>query len=71
MELSFSRVWLPYIYLYGLGGLIFLTGLGLISKSKALDLKRKIHRRWLGILVFGIVWYMSLHYFLITSAIAK
>ena len=59
--LDFDRVWLPYLYLYGVGGLIFVAGLILVLKSGALNLKRANHRRWLGVLVFGFVWYMSLH----------
>jgi hypothetical protein len=60
-ELPFDRVWLPYIYLYGVGGLCFFAGLFLVLKSGALDLKRRQHRRWLGVLLFGLLWYMGLH----------
>lgn len=67
--LDFDRVWLPYLYLYGVGGLIFIAGLVLVLKSGAMNLKRASHRRWLGVLIFGFVWYMSLH--LITTLAAK
>lgn len=60
-ELPFDRVWLPYLYLYGVGGLLFLGGLYLVLRSGALDLKRPRHRRWLGVLLFGFLWYMGLH----------
>lgn len=60
-ELPFDRVWLPYLYLYGVGGILFLGGLYLVLRSGALDLKRPSHRRWLGVLVFGLFWYMGLH----------
>jgi len=67
--LDFDRVWLPYLYLYGVGGLIFVAGLVLVLKSGAMNLKRANHRRWLGLLIFGFVWYMSLH--LITTLAAQ
>ncbi|MHC4380102.1 MAG: hypothetical protein ACYSU1_03300 [Planctomycetota bacterium] len=60
-ELPFDRVWLPYIYLYGVGGLCFFSGLFLVLKSGALDMQRRQHRRWLGVLLFGLLWYMGLH----------
>lgn len=60
-ELPFDRVWLPYLYLYGVGGLCFFGGLYLVLKSHALDLKRSSHRRWLGVLLFGLLWYMGIH----------
>lgn len=59
--LDFDRLWLPYIYLYAVGGALFLGGLFLVLKSGALDMKRRGHRRWLGVLVFGLLWYMGLH----------
>lgn len=61
MDLSFERVWLPYLYLYGVGGLCFLAGIVLVVRSGSLDLKRARHRRWLGILAFGFLWYAALH----------
>jgi hypothetical protein len=59
--LDFDRLWLPYIYLYAVGGALFLGGLFLVLRSGALDMKRRGHRRWLGVLVFGLLWYMGLH----------
>ncbi|NQS97996.1 MAG: hypothetical protein HQ591_06045 [candidate division Zixibacteria bacterium] len=63
MELGFSRAWLPYIYLYGAGGAFFIAGLAIVLKSKALNLKIARHQKWLGILIFGLLWYMFLHWF--------
>ena len=57
----FSHSWLPYIYQYGLGAVIFIVGLVITLKSGSFDLKRKVHRRWLGVLLFGFVWYATLH----------
>lgn len=60
-ELPFERVWLPYIYLYGAGGVIFFVGLWMVLKSQGFDKKRPADRKWIGILVFGFVYYASLH----------
>ena len=67
-ELTFDRVWLPYLYLYGAGGLLFAGGLALALRSGACDLSRRSHRRWLGVLVFGYLWYAALHLFGILAA---
>ena len=37
--LDFNRVWFPYIYLYGVGGGIFLIGMFVILRSKSLKLE--------------------------------
>ena len=57
----FSHSWLPYIYQYGLGAVIFVVGLVITLKTGSFDIKRKVHRRWLGVLLFGFVWYATLH----------
>ena len=36
--MTFQETWLPFIYLYGVGGLAFFLGLILIIKTKALRL---------------------------------
>lgn len=57
----FSHSWLPYIYQYGLGAVIFVVGLVITLKSGSFDISRKVHRRWLGVLIFGFFWYATLH----------
>jgi len=59
--MPFSHAWLPYIYLYGVGGLLFGSGLIITLKSGSLDLKRQGHKAWLVILVFGFIWFMVMH----------
>jgi len=61
VALDFDRVWLPLLYLYGVGSLFFFGGLFLVLKSGAMDLKRRSHRHWLGVLLFGLLWYIGLH----------
>ena len=59
--LDFTRTWLPFIYLYGVGGIIFILGMILVLKSCSLDLKRRHHRIWLFILFLGFAWYVVIH----------
>lgn len=60
MEL-FTHSWLPFIYLYGIGGLFFMLGMVIIRKSGALDLGKPSHRRWWKILYFGFFWFAAIH----------
>jgi hypothetical protein len=59
--MPFSHAWLPYIYLYGVGGLLFGSGILITIKSGSLDLKRPGHKMWLKILIFGFIWFMVMH----------
>jgi drug/metabolite transporter (DMT)-like permease len=59
--MPFSPAWLPYIYLYGVGGLLFGSGLIITIKSGSLDLKRPGHKNWLVVLIFGFIWFMVMH----------
>jgi len=59
--LDFARTWLPFIYLYGVGGMIFILGMILVLKSRSLNLKRRYHRIWLFILFVGFAWYVVIH----------
>lgn len=38
---TFTDIWLPYIYLYGVGGVFFFSGMYLITKTKALNTGKK------------------------------
>lgn len=58
---SFTHTWLPYIYLYGLGGIFFISGMLLVKKAGAIDLTKKRHRYWYRVLVFGFFYFMILH----------
>ena len=59
--LDLSRIWLPFIYLYGVGGIIFILGMVLVLRSRSLNLKRRYHRIWLFILFLGFAWYVVIH----------
>lgn len=66
---SFFNSWLPFIYLYGVGGLFFLMGMIIIKKSGALDTAKKSHRRWFKILLFGFFYFVLIHGILIIAAL--
>ena len=59
--LTFYHTWLPFIYLYGVGGIAFLIGMFLIIRNKALILGKIHHKKWLVVLVFGFVYYAFIH----------
>jgi hypothetical protein len=59
--LPFQHTWLPFIYLYGLGGILFLLGIIITRRAGALDLSKPKHRMWMVILIFGFFWYFSIH----------
>jgi hypothetical protein len=65
----FSHTWLPYIYLYGFGAIFFILGIIITKRAGAMDLKKKKHRFWFKILIFGFVYYMALHFFLTIAAL--
>jgi len=69
--LDFSRIWLPYLYLYGVGGGIFLIGMFIILRSRSLKLERIRHREWYHILIFGLVYYMGIHGLFTFAALGK
>lgn len=66
---SFFNDWLPFIYLYGVGGIFFAVGLIIIVRSGALNFKIRHHRRWFWILIFGYCFFFVLHATLIIAAL--
>ena len=69
--LDFSRTWLPFIYLYGVGGFAFLIGMYLITKSNALNLGNQKHKKWLYVLIFGFIYYAGIHLVFILLALGN
>ena len=67
----FSHSWLPYMYQYGLGGLLFIAGIFITIKSGSLNPHKLSHWRWFWTLIFGLVWYMSLHASLTLAALGS
>ena len=59
--LDFSRTWLPYLYLYGAGGAIFIIGMIIILRARSLKKERVRHNTWLHVLIFGFLYYMGIH----------
>ena len=60
-NLTFYYTWLPFIYLYGVGGIAFLIGMYLITRTRALSLDKIHHKKWLFVLIFGFIYYASIH----------
>ena len=65
----FENTWLPFIYLYGVGGIFFLTGMLLIRKAGAVDFSKSRHRYWYKVMIFGFVYFVLLHTLLILAAL--
>jgi hypothetical protein len=58
---SVPEYWWPYLYQYGVGLVVFVTGLTLILRYKACNLARQKDRFWFGVLLFGFCWYAGIH----------
>jgi len=69
--LEFSQTWLPFIYLYGVGGIVFTVGLFLILRTKALRLSYIRHKKWFWLLLYGFVFWFSLHAIFIILAVGS
>lgn len=66
---SFYNTWLPFIYLYGVGGIFFLSGLVIIKKSGSYNSTIKRHRFWWKVTIFGFFYFMIMHALLILAAL--
>ena len=69
--IDFQRVWLPYLYLYIMGGGIFVIGMYIILKSNSLNTDRIRHKHWLHVLIFGLFYYMGIHSLFTFAALGK
>jgi hypothetical protein len=67
--LPFSQVWLPFIYLYVVGGLFFGIAMFLIRKSNSVNMNLKRHRYWYKVLYFGFFYFAIMHLVLILTAL--
>ncbi len=61
--------WLQYIWQFGVGGIVFLSGLFLIVKSKSCDLKIREERKWFIYLIVGYVGLATVYFLWILAAI--
>ena len=68
-NLTFYHTWLPFIYLYGVGGIAFFIGMYLIRRTRALSLDKIHHKKWLFVLIFGFIYYASIHGMFILMAL--
>jgi hypothetical protein len=65
----FSHSWLPFLYQYGFGLLIF--GVGLFSVFKAYGGKEfwSQYKIWIQILIWGFIYVSSIHLLMTVSAL--
>ena len=69
--MEFANTWLPFIYLYGVGGIAFILGMLLILRTKALRVSFERHKKWLWVLIYGFLFYPGLHATFILLAIGS
>ena len=69
--MEFANTWLPFIYLYGVGGIAFVLGMLLILRTKALEVSFARHKKWLWVLIYGFLFYAGLHATFILLAIGS
>tara|TARA_B100001245_G_scaffold170123_1_gene129005 strand:+ start:1385 stop:1597 length:213 start_codon:yes stop_codon:yes gene_type:complete len=69
--MEFANTWLPFIYLYGVGGIAFVLGMLLILRTKALQVSFERHKKWLWVLIYGFLFYAGLHATFILLAIGS
>ncbi len=68
--LGLDNPWLPYAYQYILGGAVFFVGLFVIIRGRSANpVESTSDRFWIGILVFGLVWYALGHALWIDAAL--
>ncbi len=61
-------VWYPWLYQYGVGGVIFVVSVVLLLRSGALNLRHLPHRFLLGALIAGLLGFAAFHAFWISQA---
>lgn len=66
---TFFNTWLPFIYLYGVGGIFFISGLIVVKKSGAYNPSRKRHVYWWKVTIWGLFYFMLIHAALILAAL--
>ena len=69
--MSFYQTWLPFIYLYGVGGIAFLFGTFLIYKTGALRANYETHKKCVWVLFYGYFFYAFIHALFIYLAIGS
>ena len=69
--MDFAQTWLPFLYLYGVGGIAFVLGMVLILITEALRTTFDRHKKWVYILLYGFLFYAGIHALFIYLAIAS
>ena len=69
MAHSFMNIWLPYIYLYGVGGVFFFSGMALVKKAGSYNPSKRRHRFWWKVTFWGFFYFAALHLIWILAAL--
>ena len=69
--MDFAQTWLPYLYLYGVGGIAFGLGMILILQTKALRVSYNRHKKWVFVLLYGFIFYAGIHALFILLALGS
>ncbi|MBM4175696.1 MAG: hypothetical protein FJ213_05925 [Ignavibacteria bacterium] len=63
------EIWISYFYMYLVGGIFFVIGLLITHKAGSMTLKKKNHRYYFRLLIFGFFYFMILHALLIFAGL--
>lgn len=61
--------WTSYLYMYGLGTVVFLTGLWVILGNRSLQFGRGRDSYWFKVLIGGFFFFVTLHLVWILAAL--
>ncbi len=57
------EVWLPFVYQYGVGGLLFAVGIYIFLRSDATDVNKLEDIKWFFMIAGGFLCFLGYHFF--------
>lgn len=64
-----QQIILPYLYLYGIGGVLFFSGIYLSKKSVAYNPENKKNKYWWEITILVFFYFMLIHAVIILAVL--
>ena len=58
-----ETAWFPYVYVYSIGGLLFIAGMVIALRSGAMNLSTRRGRIILVLLLGGMLFFLAFHFF--------
>lgn len=58
---SLMNTWIPFAYLYGVGGMFFFFGMYMVKRCGGMDVSKKRHRFWRNVLYAGFAYFVVIH----------